>query len=491
MVAEFTVVRGGVKNWIDMLLGATDRAININANAISVPNGVTYSIINLDGTSSILTGTGVVRALDIYLPTMRRAYAIYNTGGKIYSNIIIPSTFAGQYDIGGIISPGAVASAITIDAGAAPGGIISGLSTRITNNSTGVYGSVTSMICGLTNNASFAQTLTGLSSSVVDNGGADSVFGIINYVTVYRPINGGVGDCTGFSTSVVMDDRTGLPAVCNELTGIKSFISIDETSSAITARGIWVRCGHNAPTSVVNSYGIYIDTFLNGFLSNPLYIVHSKVIPAGTTWRGITLDAIGVTCAVGQTYYGLYLNMSTMTTGGTINGIRCIVPNLIPAMVLGDGVGTLTIDFGAGNHPNIDSSTGRVYFGTQAGGSAAADAIYCKNVYQTAPWAENTWDDIDDIGVLREINNAIFAKREPVLPEVFKAEYLSEGYYDRLQMDALERGAILKLADEVRVLKEENIRLKEYIGMKLGGVERGRLGPATHIPGPKGSSFCQ
>lgn len=232
----------------------------------------------------------------------------------------------------------------------------------------------------------------------------------------------------------------------------------DSTPTTGNVAGLYCDWNITAFTSVTG-YSAIVSADINAH--NKTFTIYGSriyfigTIGGGGVWKGHYLNATGVTCGGGQSFYGIDIDMSTMGVGGTINGIRCRVPNLIPAMVLGDGVGTLTVNFGAGNHPNIDSSTGRVYFGTQAGGSAAADDIYCHNVLQTAPWAENTWDELNDLGLLREINMAISQRREPSLPQAFVAKFNSEGYYNRLQMDALERGAILKLEDQIKELEEE------------------------------------
>lgn len=64
-------------------------------------------------------------------------------------------------------------------------------------------------------------------------------------------------------------------------------------------------------------YGAYYD--LNG------------TIPSGGVWRGEWIDADGVVCSAGQTFYGIDIDMDGMTIGGTIAGIRVTVPSSVKA----------------------------------------------------------------------------------------------------------------------------------------------------------------
>jgi len=446
MTAIFNVIRGGALNKIDLILGAADRAINVNANQISVPNATTYSIVKLDGTLLTLTGSGKSRLIDILAPCLPYSYSVYNRNGKIFNDIDFPATYVGTYGNFFDID-------IDINAGAALSGLPCALNIQLVNNSVATTANnLIAMNITVDNEQTITGSLTGINILTAAHGTlGQSLVGAHIYCTSDKSIGnvyqGLFVSCIVSGATTVVNRFEGItiehsvqsPATTlTDFSGLCFFLDITPGSFRTTADGIKMRCIEG----IINGISIYYD------------IAHGAVW-AGETWCGIKLDANGVTCAAGQTYYGLNIDASTMTVGGTINGIRCIVPNLTPAMVLGDGVGTLTVNFGAGNHPNIDSSTGRVYFGTQAGGSAAADAIYCKNVYQTAPWAENTWDAFDDLGILREINTAIFEQRTPNLPRQFFDKFNIEGYYNRLQMDALERGAILKLEDRIKYLEGE------------------------------------
>lgn len=63
------------------------------------------------------------------------------------------------------------------------------------------------------------------------------------------------------------------------------------------------------------------------------------------TWRGYYLLANNVTCGATRFFYGLDIDMSTMTVGGTVYGIYVRTPAGTPAMMAGNDTITTTTDY--------------------------------------------------------------------------------------------------------------------------------------------------
>jgi len=175
----------------------------------------------------------------------------------------------------------------------------------------------------------------------------------------------------------------------------------------------------------------------------------------GDNWKAIYVDGTGMTSSAGGIIEGLRIDLSGVVdnTGGIL-GATIFVPGISPILTLVGGAGSLTVVMDASNYAHVWNGDGRIYFNAGAGaGSATSNNIYCKNVYQTAPWAENTWDDIDDLAVLKEINAAVGEGRTPGLPEAFMKKFAEDGYYNGLHLDAVTRGAILSLLKRVEELE--------------------------------------
>ena len=197
---------------------------------------------------------------------------------------------------------------------------------------------------------------------------------------------------------------------------------------------------------------------INQVLENFDYGMYTKMkgtVPNVSTWYGFYLTADEVVCGAGESYYGIYVEMDGMTVGGTIAAIACKVKQAMTGFMMTDGTNSVTMAVNTDGNIEVNASHGSIYFGTKAGGSEGANMVYCKNVYQAAPWAENTWDCLDDIAVLEEINDAINEQRIPDLPEEFNSRFRKDGYYDHRQLEALQRGAIVQLSKRVEELEKQ------------------------------------
>ena len=497
MVAEFTVIRDGVKNLIDIQSAPAARVIYIDASTYprDITSGSAIKIIYNDGLdlapsfcdvtkiqSRDAVGEDAFLMFRIWPQTPPGEYSAtvlfeVTTGGagqwtstEKTNFTFIMGTFQGLPAATGMPLVGLVSMSISDSGCAVPGApsqlvsIIDWSESRNLANSISQYKAYNNVVKVLATQTSpfFMQynqfqftgspTITGNVIDIYCNNRMSNTSIIIGDVYGYYFWSGS-GSSSGLRATVsgsIYCMYTAWEAACGtaSVTNLVSYMSAWDVSGVIACTGYSavISANINANSRTFDVYGARID--IDGTM-------------AGTaTWRGYYLNANGVTCGATRFFYGLDIDMSAMNTGGTVVGIRCIVINSVPAMVLGDGTGTLTVDFGAGNHPNVNSSTGRIYFGTQLAGSAAADDIYCHNVLQVAPWAENTWDSLDDLGILREINTAISEQRTPQLPRQFTDKFNTEGYYNRLQMDALERGAILKLEERIKHLEEAVTWLK-------------------------------
>ena len=83
------------------------------------------------------------------------------------------------------------------------------------------------------------------------------------------------------------------------------------------------------------SYGYYLLTVQDQ--GSGMFMDINSTVGAGQTLKGIEINADGATCGVGETFYAIHIDMDTITTGGTIAGIRLDIPNGTDAIQIDEG----------------------------------------------------------------------------------------------------------------------------------------------------------
>jgi hypothetical protein len=366
MVAEFMVVRGGVKNWIDMPLGATDRAINIDASTNS--RGAAPSIysltINQSSGSSFRVSDNVVGISGTAFSKQYLNYTtFYNkqTAGmgsstlycQYYINSLVAdytgitnTNFIGMYvDLGYTNNLPATALQIkpTIisfyynDVNC----VASGVSPRIVGSNCEFR-----VINGLTDYNLYANTIKIYASQ--NSGNRAGVF--YPWLNIFPGVSLNYDITTLYIGNLSLDAT----AIINKSFSFTFFDSVSDIKGTITDECSGHRVEWHAGSTVTcrNLLGFYaywdvsgatVSQQAAGFLADinantrtftvsGTYIKIAGTMAGTATWSGFNLDATGVVCGGTRFFYGLNVNFTGIGTGGTIAGVNLTIPTNIPAI---------------------------------------------------------------------------------------------------------------------------------------------------------------
>ena len=346
MVAEFTVVRGGVKNWIDMPLGATDRAINIDA-ATNERTDMT-PIHDIMVKNSEHAGASRVRVYSVRADLgEQNQQDLYNIVYNCQTSIGVGQSFNLFYLRQGTSWTGIADPTITLfnaqftsyPANTAHVGILIAY-VRLDDNGTlppwGLW-TLTSYFWDekrrVANSINILRAIDLRYYIYANQAMTECVF-YPTYFYLGNNVTITVSNVTIFDAYVRMANGAA------QITGnLQPFRYTTQSTILGTITGnleVFYSSLVISNTTAINGYAAVLSADINA--NNKAFTVYGSrididgIIGGGATWRGHYLNAVGVTCGAGQFFYGIDMDFTGMGVGGTIVGINLNTPTNVPAM---------------------------------------------------------------------------------------------------------------------------------------------------------------
>jgi hypothetical protein len=174
-------------------------------------------------------------------------------------------------------------------------------------------------------------------------------------------LSNGFAFCSFDSTA---EGGTHILGTINGNEGIVIYRGIWRASDTVTTNSnlIFAYANLDVSGTTISGYASGLSVIING--NNKTFPVYGSKITitgtmgAGAVWKGHYLDATGVTCGVGRTFYGLHINMAGMGVGGTIYGIKVDSGSVV---VTGNGQSIQLPNMTTGNRPS-PASAGMMIF---------------------------------------------------------------------------------------------------------------------------------